>query len=69
MLVTDKGLKAERTAPDTPAQNGGSERSGRVIITKGRTMRIEANLSANLWPEIVKASGYTSNRSLVRKLG
>ena len=32
-------------------------------------MRIEANLLANLWPEIVKALGYTSNRSLVRKLG
>jgi len=32
-------------------------------------MRIEANLPANLWPEIVKAAGYTANRTLVRKLG
>ena len=31
-------------------------------------MRIEANLPANLWPEIVKAAGYISNRSPVRKL-
>jgi hypothetical protein len=68
-LVIEKGIKAERIALDTPAQNGGSERSRRVIITKGRTMRIEANLLANLWPEIVKAAGYTSNRSPVRKLG
>ena len=35
-LVIEKGIKPERTAPDTPAQNGGSERSGRVIITKTR---------------------------------
>jgi hypothetical protein len=68
ILIIDKGIKAERTAPDTPAQNGGSERSKRVLITKARTMRIEANLPANLWPEIVKAAGYTANRSLVRKL-
>jgi Reverse transcriptase (RNA-dependent DNA polymerase)/Pol polyprotein, beta-barrel domain len=67
-LVTEKGIKAERTAPDTPAQNGGSERSGRVLITKARTMRIEASLPTNLWPEIVKAAGYIGNRTPVRKL-
>ena len=47
-FVSEKGIKPERTAPDTPAQNGGSERSGRVIVTKGRTMRVEANLPANI---------------------
>ena len=47
-LITEKKIKAERTAPDTPAQNGSSERSGRVIITKARAMRIEANLPANI---------------------
>jgi hypothetical protein len=67
-LVIEKGIKPERTAPDTPAQNGGSERSGRVIITKSRTMRIEANLPADLWPEIVKAAGYIENRTPIRKL-
>src|SRR5450432_1868445 len=67
-LVIGKGIKLERTAPDTPAQNGGSERSGRVIVTKARTMRIEANLPANMWPEVVKAAGYTANRTPVRRL-
>jgi hypothetical protein len=33
-IVTERGIKAERTASDTPAQNGGSERSGRVMVTK-----------------------------------
>ena len=67
-LVIEKGIKPERTAPDTPAQNGGSERSGRVIITKARTMRIEAGLPADMWPETVKAAGYTANRTPVKKL-
>ena len=31
-------------------------------------MRIAANLPADLWPEIVKAAGYISNRTSVRKL-
>jgi hypothetical protein len=67
-LVTEKGIKAERTAPDTPAQNGGAKRSRRVLITKARTMRIEANLPADMWPEIVKAAGYIGNRTPIRKL-
>jgi hypothetical protein len=67
-LVIGKGIKPERTAPDTPAQNGGSERSGRVIVTKARTMRIEANLPANIWLEVVKAARYTANRTPVRRL-
>jgi len=29
-----------------------------VIITKARTMRIEANLLVDLWLEIVKATSY-----------
>ena len=67
-FVSEKGIKPERTALDTPAQNGGSERSRRVIVTKGCTMRIEANLPTNIWPETVKAVGYIANRTPVRKL-
>jgi len=68
-LVSAKGIKPECTAPDTLAQNGGSERSGRVLVTKGRTMRIEAKLPANLWPETLKGAGYIENRTPIRKLG
>jgi hypothetical protein len=31
-------------------------------------MRIEANLPTDMWPEIVKAAGYISNRTPIRKL-
>ena len=46
--VSEEGIKPERTAPDTPSQNGGSKRSERVIVTKAHTMKVEANLLANL---------------------
>jgi len=48
LMVTEKGIKPERTAPDTPTQNGGSKCSRRVLITKARTMRIKAKLPANM---------------------
>jgi hypothetical protein len=67
-LVVEKGIKLECIATDTLAQNGGSERSRRVLITKARMMRIEAKLPTNMWLEIVLAVGYISNRTLVRKL-
>src|ERR1700722_8531397 len=47
-LVIEKGIKAERIALDTPAQNSSSERFRRVLITKACTMRIKANLLADL---------------------
>jgi hypothetical protein len=68
-FVIARGVKAERSAPNTPAQNGGAERSGRVITTKARTMRIEANLPTNMWPEAYMAAGYISNRTPVKGLG
>ena len=46
--MLEKGIKPEHTALDTPAQNGGSEHSRRVIVTKARTIRIEANLPIDM---------------------
>jgi hypothetical protein len=68
-FLAEKGIKSERTATYTPAQNGGAERSGRVIVTKARAMRIEASLPANMWPETVKAAGYVANRTPIQRLG
>jgi hypothetical protein len=68
-FVIKKGIKVERIALDTLAQNGGSKRSRRVLITKAWTMRIEANLPTNMWLEIVKAVGYLSNWTPIRKIG
>jgi len=56
-----KGIKREISAAYTQDQNGPAERSGRVINTIGRAIRIGAQLPKNLWPECVKAAVYFLN--------
>jgi hypothetical protein len=68
-LVIEKQIKPEHSASYTPAQNEGAERSGRVLTTKAQAMQVAAYFPADLWPEIIKAAGYLSNRTPVRKLG
>ena len=68
-LTKERGIFIERSAVATQAQNGNAERSGRTIITMARTMRIQANLPSNLWPELVKAAGYYINRLPTKRLG
>jgi hypothetical protein len=58
-----QGIIIEPSAPDTQAQNGGAERSGGVNKEKARTMRLDANLSWELWPEITRAAVYLHNQT------
>src|SRR5947207_303240 len=48
-----KSITVEWSAPYTPAQNGAAERSGGVILTKARAIRIGVQLPEDLWPEAV----------------
>ena len=57
-----QGTQMEPSAPDTPAQNGGAERSGGVIKEKARAMAVGANLPDGLWVEALKAAAYLANR-------
>lgn len=66
--TAEKGITVEYSAPSTPEQNGPAERSGGVIITKSRCMRIEARLPEELWPEVFKAAAYVTNRTPSRRL-
>jgi hypothetical protein len=66
--IKDNGYTVEYSAPYTPGQNGAAERSGGLIITKARTIRINANLPENLWPEITIAAGYLLNRTPSKQL-
>jgi hypothetical protein len=61
--LNSKGVIVEPSAPDTQAQNGGAERSGGVNKEKTRAMRLDANLSWELWPEITRAAVYLYNRT------
>ena len=62
-LCTRMSIRLECSAPDTQAQNGGAERSGGVIKDKSRTIRLDANLPWEIWPEIVRAAVYLHNRT------
>jgi hypothetical protein len=58
-----KGITVEPSAPETQAQNGGAECSGSVNKEKACAMRLGANLSWELWPEITRAAVYLYNRT------
>jgi hypothetical protein len=66
--IKGNGYTVEYSAPYTPGQNGAAERSGGLIITKARLIRINANLPENLWPEIIIAAGYLLNRTPSKRL-
>jgi hypothetical protein len=69
LALQDKGIRVERSAPDTQAQNGAAERAGALIIEKARCMRVQANLPADMWPEVVQTAAYLNNRTPKRRLG
>ena len=62
--LNTKGIIVEPSALDTQAQNRGAERSGGVNKEKARAIRLDANLSWELWPEITRAAVYLYNRTL-----
>lgn len=55
------GILFESCAPDTHAQNGGTERFGRLIMEKARVMKLSINLPHKLWKKIVAAITYLYN--------
>ena len=59
--IKDNRYIVEYSALYTPGQNRAAERSGGLIITKARIIRINANLPEDLWPEITVAAGYLLN--------
>ncbi len=65
---TELGLNVVISPPYTAEQNGSAERSGRVLIEKARSMALEANLLADMWPEAVLTAAYLANRSPTRIL-
>lgn len=66
-FVVEKGVTFEPSSPNTPKQNGHSERKGGILAMKARAMRIDAGLPTYLWPELVKTAGYIANRTPMAK--
>lgn len=68
-FIAGKGITYESSAPDTPAQNGHSERKGSILAMRARAMRISAGLPEYLWHELIKTAGYIANRTPMQKHG
>ncbi|KAK1912656.1 hypothetical protein P3342_004592 [Pyrenophora teres f. teres] len=52
-MLASAGIKVEVRSPDTPAQLGGAERAGAIIVTVARVLRIHAGLPKSLANELV----------------
>ncbi|KAA8616515.1 hypothetical protein PtrV1_09816 [Pyrenophora tritici-repentis] len=52
-VCKELGIKIEARAADTPAQNPNAERAGRVIVERGRALRISSGLPKELANELV----------------
>ncbi len=61
-------IVTKRFVSYTSFQNDKIERSEKVLMIRIRVMRIEANLSANMWSKIFKSMNYLNNRILRRAL-
>ena len=58
-----KGIQHELTVPNTPEQNGVSERMNRTLMESARSMLSHAGLQNNFWAEAVATAAYVRNRS------
>ena len=66
-FIVMKGITFSPSPPDTPDQNGRAERSGGVIMTIARKLRIQGNLPQRLWPYIVAHATRLLNRIPVQR--
>ena len=66
-FIKSLGITYEPSAPDTPAQNGHSEKKGHLLSMKARALSISANLPAYMWPWAFQTAGYLMNRTPMKK--
>ena len=62
-FCADKGIAHQLTNPNTPEQNGVSERLNRTLIESARSMLIHAKMPLKFWAEAVNTAVYLHNRS------
>jgi transposase InsO family protein len=63
-FLTEKGIRHETSAANTPAQNGVAERSNRTLLDAARSILLAINLPSTLWAEAVGYVVYIRNRVL-----
>jgi len=62
-IMTDKGIKAETSAPSSPKQNGKSERHNQVLLERTRAMLLGADVPLTNWAEAMVTATFLINRS------
>ena len=67
-LTAEMGQLLEVTTPYQHNQNGTAERTNRTIISKVRTVMLDAGIPDSMWPEIVSAIVKVTNRTATRTL-
>lgn len=65
-MCVSLGSTLELTTPYTPEQDGISERGGRIIIERTRTVMIDSNIPKYLWTYIIHAVVHIVNRTMSR---
>lgn len=56
------GIRTDTSAPYTPEQNGAAEATNKVILTKARSLLIDAGIPPTYWPWAVQHSCFITNR-------
>jgi len=67
-ILSSAGIKVETRSPDTPAQLGGAERAGAIIVTVARVLRIYAGLPKTLANELVCTAARLLNITPTRSI-
>ena len=56
------GIRREKTVPQTPQENGVSERMNKTIMEHARSMRLHAGFPLQFWEDVVDTATYLINR-------
>ena len=64
-FCNELGITHEFSAPQTPQQNGVTERKNRTLLDMSRTMLAGHNLPGYFWAEAVSTACYVANRALL----
>ena len=68
LWLESRGTQLRFTAPYTSAHNGRVERMHRTLMGKARTMRLYADLPANLWDELYLTASHLHAKTPTRSL-
>ena len=67
VAMIEHGIRKERTARDTPQQNGRCERMIAVLVDDARTMLIDANMPLSFWTYAIAGAAMTRNVAAVQR--